>query len=116
MQEKDKNDIIQEAKILESLNHPNIIHFKELIIDNQNEYLHIVMEYADGGDMNQKIKMQKGIYLCKVKGLKYLNYAILYYNGEYWAQYYKSFQPHLEGWVGCDLEVIEVMQCLEEEE
>ena len=61
-------------------------------------------------------KMKKGIYLCKVKGLKYLDYAILYYNGECWTQYYKSYQPHLEGWVGCDLEVIEVMQCLEEEE
>ena len=62
------------------------------------------------------MKMKKGIYLCKVKGLKHLDYAILYYNGECWTQYYKSWQPHIEGWIGCDLEVIEVMQCLEEEE
>ena len=55
--------------------------------------------------------MKKGIYLCKVKGLKYLNYAILYYNGECWTQYYKSYQPNIECWIGCDLEVIEVMQC-----
>lgn len=59
--------------------------------------------------------MKKGIYLCKVKGLKYLNYATLYYNGECWLQYYKSYQHKIEGWLGCDLEVIEVMQCLEEE-
>ena len=60
--------------------------------------------------------MQKGIYLCKVKGLKYLNYEILYYNGEYWLQYYKSYQPNIEGWCNCVLEIIEVMQCLELEE
>lgn len=60
--------------------------------------------------------MKKGIYLCKVKGLKYLNYAILYYNGECWTQYYKSYQPNIEGWLGCDLEIIEVMQCLELDE
>ena len=73
MQEKDKNDIMQEAKILESLNHPNIIHFKELIIDNQNEYLHIVMEYADGGDMNQKIKMQKGKHFTETQILNWFS-------------------------------------------
>ena len=73
MQEKDKNDIMQEAKILESLNHPNIIHFKELIIDNQNEYLHIVMEYADGGDMNQKIKMQKGKHFTESQILNWFS-------------------------------------------
>ena len=43
-----------------------------------------------------KSNMKKGIYLCKVKGLKYLNYAILYYDGEYWTQYYKSYQPNIE--------------------
>lgn len=59
--------------------------------------------------------MQKGIYLCEVKGLKHLNYAILYYNGECWLQYYKSSQLNIEGWCNCVLEVIEVMQFLEEE-
>ena len=60
MEENDKRDLMQEASILQSLNHPNIVHFKELIVDNKNDYIHIVMEYADGGDLSQKIKAQKG--------------------------------------------------------
>ena len=60
MEENDKRDLMQEASILQSLNHPNIVHFKELIVDNKNDYIHIVMEYADGGDLSQKIKSQKG--------------------------------------------------------
>ena len=60
--------------------------------------------------------MKKEIYLCKVNGLKYLNYTILYYNGKYWLQYYKSYQLNTEGWCGYVLEIIEVMQYLEEEE
>ena len=60
MEENDKRDLMQEASILQSLNHPNIVHFKELIVDNKNDYIHIVMEYADGGDLSQKIRSQKG--------------------------------------------------------
>ena len=60
--------------------------------------------------------MKKGIYLCKVKGLKYLDYAILYYNGKYWLHYYKSYQSNIERWCSYVFEVIEVIQCLEEEE
>ena len=40
--------------------------------------------------------MKKGIYLCKVKVLKYIDYTTLYYNGEYWEQY-KSYESNIKG-------------------
>lgn len=44
-----------EARVLECLNHPNIIRFKDVFKDKKL-YLNIVMEYADGGCLNDKIK------------------------------------------------------------
>ena len=44
------------------LRHPNIIKFKEIITDKKNDYCHIIMEYADGGDLNEKIKSQKSYF------------------------------------------------------
>ncbi len=47
-----------EAKILEVLNHPNIINFKDVFKDKKL-FLNIVMEYADDGDLATKIKNKK---------------------------------------------------------
>lgn len=49
---------MKEAKILEVLNHPNIIHFKEVYKTKKGQ-LCIVMDYADGGDLQSKIKEQR---------------------------------------------------------
>ncbi|KAH0793619.1 CAMK family protein kinase [Histomonas meleagridis] len=48
---------IKEAEILKSMNHPNIVKY----VDGfwEKEYLYIVMEYADGGDLSQKIRCFK---------------------------------------------------------
>ena len=43
-----------EAKILEVLNHPNIIKFKDVFKDN-SMFLNLVMEYADDGELAVKI-------------------------------------------------------------
>ena len=59
MSAKEKEDIYQEANILSYLDHPNIIKFYQIINDTKNDYFHIIMEYADGGDLSQKIKSQK---------------------------------------------------------
>jgi NIMA (never in mitosis gene a)-related kinase len=37
------------------VSHPNIIQYKESFIDSSSQSLCLVMEYADGGDLNQKI-------------------------------------------------------------
>jgi NIMA (never in mitosis gene a)-related kinase len=47
MSEEEKQETLKEAKILEVLNHPNIIRFKEVYKTNKGQ-LCIVMDYADG--------------------------------------------------------------------
>ena len=47
-----------EAKILEVLNHPNIIKFKDVFKDN-NMFLNLVMEYADDGELAAKISERR---------------------------------------------------------
>lgn len=58
LSEQEKTDTIKEAKILEVLNHPNIIRFKEVYKTKRGQ-LCIVMDYADDGDLQSKIKEQK---------------------------------------------------------
>lgn len=60
MSEEEKKEAILEAKILEQLNHPNIIKFKEVFVEKKTK-LNIVMDYADGGDLQQKIRAMKNI-------------------------------------------------------
>ena len=48
----------KEAKILEVLDHPNIVKFKEVYRTSKMK-LNIVMEYADGGDLSSKIRKAK---------------------------------------------------------
>lgn len=43
MSAKEKKETIQEAKILECINHPNIIKFKE-VFKSKDDHLCIVME------------------------------------------------------------------------
>jgi len=55
MSESEKQETIKEARILEALHHPNIIKFIELYKTKKNK-LCIVMDFADGGDLANKIK------------------------------------------------------------
>lgn len=50
MSEKEKEETLKEAKILEVLKHPNIIRFREVYKTKKGK-LCIVMDYADGGDL-----------------------------------------------------------------
>ena len=56
MSEEDKQEAITESRIHEKLNHPNIIKFKEVFLEKKTR-LNIVMDYADGGDLQAKIKL-----------------------------------------------------------
>lgn len=76
MSEEEKKETFREAKILEILNHPNIIRFRE-VYKTKKEQLCIVMDYADGkliiantilcifisvsidGDLSKKVKLQR---------------------------------------------------------
>ena len=59
--ERDKLSAQQEAQLLKSLKHPNIVSYKESF--HSDGYLHIVMLYCDGGDLYTKIKSQNGKFL-----------------------------------------------------
>jgi NIMA (never in mitosis gene a)-related kinase len=59
--ERDKLSAQQEAQLLKSLKHPNIVSYKESF--QVDGFLHIVMLYCDGGDLYSKIKEQNGKYL-----------------------------------------------------
>jgi serine/threonine protein kinase len=47
MSPEEKDSTYKEAKILELLSHPNIVHFRE-IYKNSGGEICIVMDYADG--------------------------------------------------------------------
>jgi len=62
---KEKQNAINEVRILASLSHENIASYKEAFLDESTSTLCIVMEFADGGDLQSKIdnckKMNKGM-------------------------------------------------------
>ena len=65
MKEKEKENALNEIRILASLNDQYIIKFKEAFYDNISGYLCIVMEFATGGDLmkliNQNLKAKNRI-------------------------------------------------------
>ena len=55
----DKQEIeaaLNEVRILASLNHPNIIGYKDAFYDEKSRTLNMIMEYADDGDISHKIQ------------------------------------------------------------
>ena len=57
---EEKKETLNEVIILKKLDHSNIIKFMDVFTKSKpNNTLNIVTEYADGGDLNQKIKKQK---------------------------------------------------------
>lgn len=73
MSEQEKKDTIKEAKILEVLQHPNIIRFKEVYKTKKGQ-LCIVMDYADGGDLQKKIKEARDAGMNYLKEEQILNW------------------------------------------
>ena len=59
MSEKEKEQIVSEVNILRELKHPNIVRYYDRIIDKKNSRIYIIMEYCEGGDLNQLIKRCK---------------------------------------------------------
>ena len=54
---EDESAINQEVSALETLEHPNIIHYHESFV--QEGYLHIIIDYAEGGDLASRIRAAK---------------------------------------------------------
>ena len=56
---KEKENALNEVRILASINHPNVIGYKEAFFQDQTNTLCVVMECADGGDLLMLINNHK---------------------------------------------------------
>ncbi|OMJ94108.1 hypothetical protein SteCoe_2738 [Stentor coeruleus] len=67
LKEKEKRNALNEVRILASIHHKNIISYKEAFYDDESQSLCLVMEYADAGDLFQKIQFyqKKGTYMSE---------------------------------------------------
>ena len=67
---KEKENALNEVRILASINHPAIIAYKEAFFEDQSASLCLVMEFADDGDLYQKIvRHQKANQLVDEKDI-----------------------------------------------
>ena len=59
LSEEDRKKVMNEAVLLKMIDHPSIIKFKEVFMTVKPiKRLNLIMEYANGGDISQKIKTQ----------------------------------------------------------
>lgn len=73
LSDKEKENALNEVRILASINQPNVIQYKEAFIDESSSSLCLVMEYADNGDVFQKIcNYQKRETYIKEKKIWYV--------------------------------------------
>ena len=85
LSDKEKSNALNEVRILASVKSNNVISYKEAFFDEKDSTLGIVMEYADKGDLYQRIIEHKktakffeeseiwNIFIQLVKGLKSLH-------------------------------------------
>ena len=59
LNKKEQENSVNEVRLLASVNHPNVIGYKEAFWDDNTKSLNIVMEYADDGDLQTKINRLK---------------------------------------------------------
>ena len=64
LSEKERTNAINEVRILASIKDPNVVSYKEVFVDKNYNSLCIVMEFANYGDLYQKIvHHQKDSYI-----------------------------------------------------
>ena len=56
LSEKEKKNALSEIRIMASISHPNIVGYKEAFFDESDNSLCLIMEFADSGDLWQKIQ------------------------------------------------------------
>jgi NIMA (never in mitosis gene a)-related kinase len=55
---KEKENALNEVRILASVYHPNVVGYKEAFFEDSTQSLCIVMDFLDDGDLYQKIVKQ----------------------------------------------------------
>jgi len=85
LSEKQKLSSLNEIRVLASINSKYVVNYKEAFLDEKDSTLCLVMEYADRGDLANRIKEQKKkgkyfnerdiwrVFIQLVKGLKALH-------------------------------------------
>jgi len=63
LSEKERKNALNEVRLLASIKSKYVISYREAFFDEKDNTLSMVMEYADGGDLYQKIKKAKKIKL-----------------------------------------------------
>lgn len=58
LSDKEKENALNEVRILASIQHISICSYKEAFIDESRSCLCIIMEYVDDGDLYQRITKQ----------------------------------------------------------
>lgn len=56
LSDKEKKNALSEIRIMASIKHPNVISYKEAFFDEGEQSLCLIMEYANAGDLWQKIQ------------------------------------------------------------
>ena len=60
LNKKERKQALNEARVLSSLQHPNIVNYVDSFLARQSDHLCIVMEYADAGDIALRLKQTRG--------------------------------------------------------
>ena len=55
LSEKERENALNEIRILASIKHANIVQYKEAFFEEETNQLCIIMEFCDDGDLYQKI-------------------------------------------------------------
>ena len=61
MKQNEKDNSLNEIRLLASVNHKNIIAYKESFYEESTNTLNLILEYADGGDLQTKISAHKNM-------------------------------------------------------
>ena len=51
LKEKEKENALNEVRIIASITHPNMIAYKDAFFDEKSNSLCVVLEFADKGDL-----------------------------------------------------------------
>lgn len=77
MNKKERQQSLNEARVLSSLRHPNIINYVDSFLARKSDHLCIVMEFADGGDLNSRIKKNYGVNFRETQVLDWFIQVVL---------------------------------------
>ncbi|CAD2219393.1 Protein tyrosine kinase/Protein kinase domain containing protein, putative [Angomonas deanei] len=80
MSKKERQQSLNEARVLSALKHPNIINYVDSFLAKRSDHLCIVMEFADGGDLCGRIKKNYGVHFRETQVLDWFIQIVMSLN------------------------------------